>query len=317
MSTRPQPRFGLLRIHPLQHAAALGPVVVQRHQALNLLGPQARLQALDQPRDAFAFTACRGEQFGVGRCAVRHVGAVQLQVERGGHELQVGQPLAQQHAHVRHIARRLGQRDVQLAGRRGGHITAVPRLVLHQQREAAHLHLPRGRPRHQPRQQDGRAVQHLLGGVGTRKQFEPALEHLGQVDPQTRVGALAQGAVQLVEQGLAEAPRQACARQPAQVAQGAQAHAFQRLPVLAAGAEQPHRRRVEPARQRGQVGAVQALARRCKPSQQGSALRGGRAGDLHTVAERCDGVAQALQQALRPAEITQAGLHVEQHAVRC
>ena len=51
--------------------------------------------------------------------------------------------------------------------------------------------------------------------------------------------------------------------------------------------------------------------------EQGSALRGGRAGDLHTVAERCDGVAQALQQALRSAELTQAGLHVEQHAVRC
>ena len=174
------------------------------------------------------------------------------------------------------------------------------------------------RPRHQASEQHLRAIQHLRGGVGTRVEIEPAFEGRRQRDPAARVGAIAECTIDFVEQRFAEAACEPAARHAAQIGQRAQAHALQRLPVLAPWAEHPHRRAVEPAPQGLEVGAVQRLAafvHRDAACQQRRALRRGGAGDAHAMTERRKRRAQALQQLVEPAEIAQARLHFHQHMV--
>ena len=167
-------------------------------------------------------------------------------------------------------------------------------------------------PRDQPLEQHRGTVQHLLGAVGPREQLEPALEHRREDDGLARVGAAAEGGVDLGEQAFAEAPRQAGARQAEQVAELAQAHALQCFPMLAAGAEQPHRHLVQCAAGGGKVGAMR---RRLGAREHRRALRRGGARDAHRVAERLERIGQAHEQARQAAEVAQAGLHLEQHGV--
>ena len=82
--------------------------------------------------------------------------------------------------------------------------------------------------------------------------------------------------------------------------------------MLAARAEQPHRRRGERL-PRGRE--IEAARRRLDARQHRRALRGRGDGDAHGVAERIDGALQALQQAIDAAEVAQARLHFEQHRV--
>jgi len=70
-------------------------------------------------------------------------------------------------------------------GRFGFHLALA--LMQHAQREAAHPRLPRLCPGHQPRQQHGGAVQHLVGVLGAAEEFEPAATFGGP----GRQGALA------------------------------------------------------------------------------------------------------------------------------
>jgi hypothetical protein len=114
----------------------------------------------------------------------------------------------------------------------------------------------------------------------------------GRNDRLARIGPAPEGGVDLGEQRLAEAARQAGARQAEQVADLAQAHPLQRLPVLAAGAEQPHRRGGERLPRRRQV---QAARRRRDAGEDRRALRRRRGGDADGVAERSDRPLQALQ----------------------
>ena len=194
------------------------------------------------------------------------------------------------------VARRLGQGD--LERRRLRRAVALPaRLVMHQQPEAPHERMLRRQPGDQPLEQHRRAVQHLLGGVGAGEQLEPALERRRQDDGLARVGAAAEGAVELDQQAFAEAPRQAGARQVEQVVEAAQAHALQRLPMLAPGAEQPDRRRLEGEPGGGEVGA---LRRRLDPRQDRRALRRRRAGGVHAVAERASAAPIAWRSRSRP-----------------
>jgi hypothetical protein len=102
------------------------------------------------------------------------------------------------------------------------------------------------------RQQQRGAVQHLVGMVGPKGQFQPARKRSGACS-HTRGSGGAAGAVQFVEQIFAEAPRQPGTRQVAQVGQVAQAHALQRLPVFTPRAQQPHRGFVQQLLQRRQV----------------------------------------------------------------
>ena len=287
-------------------------MVFHVHQALHLLGPQARLQALDQARQAFTFTARGGEEFAVGRGTPGDVAGVQLQVQCGCGQFHLRQPLAQQHQQVGGVARRLAQRDAQVRVCRRLCITAPARFMLHHQREAAHKSMLGAEPCHQALQQHAGAVEHLLGGVGAGKQLKPAFKCRRQGDGLARVGPGAQSAVQFMQQRFAEAARQPGARQAPQVTQRAQAHALQRLPMFAAGAEQPHRGGVQRSAKCGQVGAMPLPVH---TRQQRGPLRRGGADGVNAVAQRRQRVVQALQQSLQAAKVAQAALHVEQHGM--
>jgi hypothetical protein len=113
--------------------------------------------------------------------------------------------------------------------------------VMHQQLEAAHEGVLRREPRDQPPEQHAGTLQHLLGGVGAAEELEAALEGRGQDDGLARIGPLPERRIELDQHRLAEAARQPGARQAEQIAELGEAHALQRFPVLAAGAEQPHR----------------------------------------------------------------------------
>ena len=291
------------------------------HQAQHLLVTQAGAQALQQARQAFGLGGAGGEKLAVGHGAGGELAAVQMQVQRGRDEFQPHQSFAQQVLQVREFHGGFGQFDAQL-GRR---VRGVARLLVqHAQREGGHARLARLRPGHQPRQQHAGAVQHLVGRVGTGKKLQPAVEADGQFQPAARVRAVAQGPVQVVQQVLPKAPRQAGARQRAQVAQALQAHPLQRFPVLAARAQHPHRgleqQRLQRTQVRGvsaqhKVAAITAFAR--MPLRQQRRTQGrGRSGHLHAVAQRSDGVQHTLAQRCSTAKEAQAGLHFQQHGVR-
>ena len=247
------------------------------------------------------------------------VAALQMQLERRRGELHARQVLAQQQLQMGCVARRFGQRD--LEARRRLRRAALPRLVPQAQRAAAHACPRRLRPRHQALQQHAGAVHELRTRVGALPQLEPALEDGRRHDPAARIGGGAERAVELVEQRRAETARQPGARQAQQIADAAQPHALQCVPVLPARAEQVHRQIGQPPAQRRLVGAMQRLGRcRRRIAVQADAarqpvrrLRRRRAGDADTVAERRERSAQALQQPLAPAEAAQAGLHFHQH----
>ena len=137
------------------------------------------MQPLDEAHEPFAFALRRRKELLIRRRAARDVAAVQLQLQRRRGQLQMRQAFAQQQAQMGDVARRLGKRDVERAVGRRLRVVAVSRLVLHLQREAAHLGMLGRSPCHQPHQQQRRAVQHLLGGVGTREELEPAAERVG------------------------------------------------------------------------------------------------------------------------------------------
>ena len=288
-------------------------------EALHLLAAQAGLQPFDQSGQAFVFFPGRREQLGIRRFSVDHVGATQAQFERGGLELQVREPLSQQHEQVAGVARGRGQRDGQLADRRAVAVAPVTLFVVHEQHETLHQHLTRARPRQQRFDQQARAVQHLAGGVGTGQQFDARLEHLGQRDPgRWRVGTLAQCALEFVEQRITQTRDQTGSRQATQITQGVQTHAFEHRAVIADATQQPHWRGIERTAQRCTVGAV--LGRwQTQPRHAGEQRRaqgGGRTGDAHRVTERPQRGVKALHQRDAAAEITQAGLHLQQHGVR-
>ena len=211
------------------------------------------------------------------------------------------------------VARRLGQRDLERGAARCVAAAEAARLMLHREREAAHERMLRREPQHQPGEQQARAVEHLLGGVGAGEKLEAAFEHRRQHEGHARVGLHAERTIELVQQMFAEAPRQAGARQAAQVAERTQPHALQRLPVFAAGAEQPHRRGLERLARRGEIRAMELPVH---ARQQRRPLRGGRTHGVDAVVQRAQCGMQALQQAHAPAEITQARLDLEQHRVR-
>ena len=223
------------------------------------------------------------------------------------------QPLAQQDQQVGAVARRLGERDLERRRLRRPIALLPARLVMHQQAKAAHERMLRRQPEDEPRQQQRRAVQHLLAAVGAGEQLEPAFEQPRRDDRHARIGTAAEGRVDLGQQRLAEAPRQAGARQAEQVADGAQPHSLERFPVLATGAEQPHRRMGERRPRRREI---ETARRRIDPRQHRRTLRGGGDGDAQRVAERRERLLQALQQGVEAAEVAQARLHLEQHGVR-
>ena len=223
------------------------------------------------------------------------------------------QALAQQDEQVFAVARRLGEGDLE-RGRLRRAIALLPaRLVVHQQAKAAHERVLRRQPRDQAGEQDLCAVQDLLAAVGAREELEAALEQARRNDRVARIGSASEGGIDLGEQRLAEAARQAGARQAEQVADLAQAHSLQRLPVLAARAEQPHRRRSERPPRRSEV---ETARRRLDARQDRRSLRRRRRRDADGVAERSDRLLQAVQQAIDAAEVAQACLHFEQHRVR-
>ncbi|MEO8123784.1 MAG: hypothetical protein ABI633_07025 [Burkholderiales bacterium] len=73
---------------------------------------QARLQAFDEARQAFALALCAREKLGVGGRRARDGVAVQAQVEHGGDEFGAVEPLAKQQQQMLEIARRCGERDL-------------------------------------------------------------------------------------------------------------------------------------------------------------------------------------------------------------
>ena len=216
----------------------------------------------------------------------------------------------------------------------------------HAQREGRHACMPRLRPGHQTRQQHARAVQDLLGGVGAGEEFQPALKGGRQFQPLPRVGLQAQSAVEVVEQTGTEAPRQAGARQRAQVGQCVQTHALQRVPVFTrragrsagpaqgastprggpglprpGGQDHPHGRFGEQGLQRRQARGVRtqhqvAPAARIPLRQQRRAQRGGCGRHLHAVTQRHQRGLQALLQCGQATEKAQAALNFQQDGLR-
>ena len=127
-----------------------------------------------------------------------------------------------------------------------------------------------------------------------------------------RIGPLPERGVDLDQHRFAEAARQPGARQAQQVAELAQAHALQGLPMLAAGAEQPDRRFLERLPRRREV---EAARRRLHAREQRGTLRRRRGRHANGVAERAQRSIEASQQSFQAAEIAQAGPHFEQHRV--
>ena len=258
------------RIGPLQAARALGTVIAQRRQPLHLIGTEARLQPLDQARQAEVFALPRREQLLVRRGPLDDVFGLQRELERRRRQLQLAQALAQEHEQVIAVARRLGERDLERRRLRRAVALLPARLVMHEQAKAAHERMLRAEPRDQPHEQDAGAVQHLLAGVGAGEELESGVESARRNDRLARVGTAAECRVELGEQRLAEAARQTGARQAEQVAELAQAHALQGFPMLAARAEQPHRR--APERLARGV-EIEAARRRLDAGQHRRALR--------------------------------------------
>jgi hypothetical protein len=81
----------------LQTAGPLGPVILERNEALHLARAETRLQPLDQSRQPFALALPVREELAVRRCALDDVLGLQGELERRRGQLQPGEPLAQQH----------------------------------------------------------------------------------------------------------------------------------------------------------------------------------------------------------------------------
>ena len=187
-------------------------------------------------------------------------------------------------------------------------------FMVHAQRERSHARLPHARPGQQARDQHARTGHHLLRVVGSCEQLDALLEYFRADDRLARIRRIATRTVEIGQQRGAEAPRQPGARQMPQVGELPQAHALQRFPVFAAGAEQPHRRIVKKALQRAEVAAVRAVHEITAPAREhGCTERRGGARELRPVAERMQHALQAIDQSWKASEKTQAGLHLEQH----
>ena len=122
-------------------------MVLDRAEALHLVGAEARLQPLDQSRQAFVLALPGREELGVGRGALDDVLGLQRELERRRRQLHLRQALAQQHQQVGAVARRLGQGDLERRRLRRAVALLPARLVVHQQAKAAHEGVLRRRAR--------------------------------------------------------------------------------------------------------------------------------------------------------------------------
>ena len=157
-------------------AAALGPVISRRTGAApgrRRGAPAAARSIASAPRPRSARVA-KSSPLGAARAAMSS--ACRRELERRRRQLQPGEPLAQQHEQVRAVARRLGERDLE----RGACGVRSPRCQRARGASAGEKRHTNAccaaQPGDQPREQDRRAVQHLLGAVGAGEELEPALE---------------------------------------------------------------------------------------------------------------------------------------------
>ena len=183
-------------------------------------------------------------------------------------------------------------------------------------REAAHLRMLRRRPGHQARQQHRRRRAAPARWCRRARTVRAGSRSwAGSADPGARVGPDAARTVELVEQRLAEAPRQAAARQAAQIGQRAQAHALQRLPVLAPG---PSSHTGAASSRRFSVAQVGGMpAARAPRAARASSAAPCAVGALAQCTRWPSGSSAACSRrsSLQAAEVAQAGLHFEQHGV--
>ncbi|KAI1697375.1 hypothetical protein Ddc_19756 [Ditylenchus destructor] len=149
--------------------------------------------------------------------------------------------LGHQAAEVLELADGLGGAEGQRAA--VARVLGAHRVVHPVQRHAGGAGMARGQPAAQPHQQRGRALQQRGRMVLAAGQFDAGVEVLGQQFPAMRLGPQAVGLVQHRQQGRAEAPPDAAARQRPQLPQRVDAGAAERLRMRAGGAERHQRQR--------------------------------------------------------------------------
>ena len=217
--------------------------------------------------------------------------------------------LAQQQHEMIEVARRFSQCDRQVAACAIG---GLVELVFEFEREFAHRGLACRQPADQLHQQPARREQQGLGLFDACEQFELGMKFLGRREPGARIGRIAIGAVEFVEQGLAEPARQTGARQKPQLAQAGGADADQGVELGLGCIEHLDRQGIEGLQGVGAIGRG-GTGDGCLREQPGAG--GGRkTGELGAQAEFGQGVAHRMQQGLGAAEQAQAGLHLKQQS---
>ena len=212
------------------------------------------------------------------------------------------------------VARRLGEGDLERRRLRRAVALLPARLVMHQQAKAAHERMLRRQPGDQPRQQHRRAVQHLLAAVGAGEQLEAALEQARRDDRLARIGAAAEGGVDLGQQRLRRsgAPgRRAAGRAGRRCCAGP----FPAAPPSARGrgrAARPAQRRA-PRRVAADRGSAAAARRGPAPPRPARSRRWRCAARGRAARVAC---CRRCSEAIEAAEVAQARLHFEQHRVR-
>ena len=168
--------------------------------------------------------------------------------------------------------------------------------------KAPHAGVARGEQALEPGEQAAGGEQHAFRLRHLRRQLEPRRKARRRDEKLARLGQIAAGAVELPEQALPEAQRDALARQPHQLAEGSDAEAGEQLERLRGEAGHCDRQFLERA----------AAARR--PPQ--GCARGGRKSEHGLETEVCQTLLELCLQGLEAPKETKTSLHFRHHALR-
>ena len=220
-------------------------MIVDRSRRCTCSGPRRACSRSIRLRPVL-HVRCAGSE--TAPCSVPHagdVGGMQAQLERRRRQLQTRQAFAQQHEQMSAVARWFGQRHLErrLARDRASRrqrgsccITSVKRRTKACCAGSHSTSRASSRP----------APYSTCSVVSARANSSSRLSNTGgSTIADTRIGHDAEARSSSFEQASPKRRADAGARHAAQVAQGAQAHALQRIPVRTAGTEQPDRRGLE------------------------------------------------------------------------
>ena len=230
-----------------------------RHQHVAFAQPDA--DAFDELVQRLAARVVLRQQAAAGAGPGHRFQRTQPQVVGRGGEPGAVQVFTEQAAQMGDVLGRLGRADLEPLVARQRHAVEAAQVERPFELQCEHSQVPRLQPHLQLRQQPLRRP-HQFGRVGgQRRQFQPEIELLRQLQPGMGFRSLSIRRIERLHERGAEAALEAGPRQPARVTPGAAADPLQHRQMVAGGGQHVQRQVVRLRPPRWPVRALQAQQR--------------------------------------------------------